>query len=299
MAASDPPSGIPCEGSVQFWGAETLTPLLRAPGSARNSRAPRFWPRRGSGEGKHRERDLCSSCQRYPEATGCPQLAGHPGDATRLHRCQRKGKSLPCRRVASKDAKTGGRREIQPSEQPPGGQGGRNRPWPPVSLHPVSTARSRCPGAAAGSDPGRISGWERRLESLPAPPAALRERPQGSLRLIPGEPGGLLSSLVTGAGTLWVPPARRGGYGAHFVPWVSPTSTFWGAWLNCGAGNPPLQHSITLPHGERDVGVQSPLGAHTAPQNGCLGGSSLPNSRGGLSITCTAEPRDTRMGLGV
>lgn len=113
-----------------------------------------------------------------------------------------------------------------------------------------------------------------------APSCAARAAP-GLAPAHPRGAGGVAEQFGDGSRDPLGAPSTPGGYGARFVPWISPTSTFWGAWLNCGAGNPPLQHSVTLPHGERDVGVQSPLGAHTAPQNGCLGGSSLPNSHGG------------------
>lgn len=57
-----------------------------------------------------------------------------------------------------------------------------------VSLHPVSRiSRSRCPAvkrAAAGLDPGRVSGRERRPASLPPHPATPGEKlGRGSLCL--------------------------------------------------------------------------------------------------------------------
>lgn len=107
------------------------------------------------------------------------------------------------------------KREMQLLELPPG----RKEPAvAPVSLHPVSTAGSRCPGAAAGSDPGRISGWERRWNRSQHPQLCWDSGP----RARSGSSRGVLSSLVMGAGTLWVPPA-------HPVPWLSSTFTFWGA----------------------------------------------------------------------
>lgn len=214
-----PPDPSPCLPSepkprhplVQFWGVET--PQLQAPGRARISRAPKFWLRGGKAPG----RGICApharGILRPPAARGSPAT---PGDATRLRRCQRKGKSLPCRRVASKDAKTGNRREMQPL-----GQGGEKEPAvAPLCLHPLGTAGARCPGAAAGSDPGRISGWERRLESLPAPPAVPGERLQGSLWLTPVE---LRGAERFGGGSR-DPLGAPSTHGGEMEPWVTPGS---------------------------------------------------------------------------
>lgn len=123
------------------------------------------------------------TCQRYPEAThparaaarGSPATQVMPPIRTGANRPSRlwQGKSRPCRRVSSRDAKTEplGDPALEPAP-PAAGEGGISRS--PVSLHPVSRiSRSGCPvgrRAAAGSDPGHVSGRERQPASLPLPP---------------------------------------------------------------------------------------------------------------------------------
>lgn len=138
-----------------------------------------------------------NSCQRYPEAArpgrtaacGLPAVPVMPPVCTGASgpSLPRQGKSRPCCRVSSRDAKTGPLGD--PALGPAPGQPGREELAVALaSLHPVSRiSRSRCPAvrrAAAGSDPGRVSGREKQPASLPPPPAALGEQlGRGSLCL--------------------------------------------------------------------------------------------------------------------
>lgn len=175
------PLAASMRGLVQFWGAET-------PPSSKH--------RGFAGEGKPRERDLRSSGQGGPEVTpAVPPRRCHPGTALPAE-----GEEPPVPLLRSRGCQNG--RWSSP-------RGGRNRPRPRFPL-----SRPAQPGLGARSGrrvrSGSVSGWETRLESLPAPPAVPGQRLQGPLGLIPGEPGG---AEHLGDGTrdpLGAPSTRRG-----------------------------------------------------------------------------------------
>lgn len=142
-------------------------------------------------------------------------------------------KSHPCCRISSRDAKTEplGDPALGPAPQA-AGEGGINHST--VSLHPVSRiSRSGClagRGAAAGSDPGCVSGQERQLAAPTPQPrlagACCASRASASSDQACPARGFALGLSQRGCRAMWPRELRPPG-----CPQCRFTAAFGGAWL--------------------------------------------------------------------
>lgn len=316
LSGRSPPQHPPpdlCGGLFSFGGGESPRKQL----SAEASPPPRLPASAGRGIWVPRH----NSCQRYPEAA-CPGrtgAGGSPAAPVMPPLCTGangpslpwQGKSRPCRRVSSKDAKTGplGDPALGPA---PGaaGEGGISRgpgfPLPgqqdiQVSVPSVEEG-SRWVGSWSRLHPGKAAGIAptapHRAGEAARPELAVFAEPAGALpdhvpsprvcsHLILRDSGGVGEQFGYGSWDSLGDPSARGGMQPTSLPMCGSTTTFRGCLVKPGGlarfcHPQPCCHPALPARGEGEMGVSSSAGlTQPPPRGGCTGGNLSHTVRGG------------------